>query len=227
MAASAQENSAWAYRRNYGYPSLADFIAQDPDHETYVFRRFKRLGVRNVLYLQGELIKIERELEALEKQAAASQDDIETYMSTRSWSALNENSWKPGRDLERAQRELAEDLECKLKKYCQYCPGGVFCHLLTDWTIDEALSLQRGIAMLETPSPRVLSAMREWLHGPSCTPNDSSKLDDGDRHMFGVESDLVALRPPIEKDFLSRVLRDHWPFPAEVPHPLRTVQSLC
>jgi hypothetical protein len=67
MAASAQENSAWAYRRNYGYPSLADFIAQDPDHETYVFRRFKRLGVRNVLYLQGELIKIERELEALEK----------------------------------------------------------------------------------------------------------------------------------------------------------------
>lgn len=126
MAASAQENSAWAFRCNYGYPSLADFIAQDPDHETYVFRRFKRLGVRNVLYLQGELIKIERELEALEKQAAASQDDIETYMSTRSWSALNENSWKPGRDLERAQRELAEDLECKLKKYCQYRPAGVF-----------------------------------------------------------------------------------------------------
>jgi hypothetical protein len=123
MAASA--HSAWAYRRNYGYPSLADFIAQDPDHETYVFRRFKRLGVRNVLYLQGELIKIERELEALEKQAAASQDDIETYMSTRSWTALNENSWKPGRDLERAQRELSEDLECKLKKYCQYRPDGV------------------------------------------------------------------------------------------------------
>jgi hypothetical protein len=100
--------------------------------------------------------------------------------------------------------------------------------LLTNWTIDEALSLQREIAMLETPSPRVLSAMREWLHGPSCTPNDSSKLDDGDRHMFGVEADLVALRPPIEKDFLSRLLRDHWPFPAEVPgHPLRTIQLLC
>jgi hypothetical protein len=197
---------------------LADFIAQDPDHETYVFRRFRRLGVRNVLYLQGELIKIERELEALEKQAAASQGDIETYMSMRSWTALNENSRKPGRDLERAQRELSEDLECKLKKYCQYFPCGVCRYLLTDRTTDEALSLQREIAMLETPSPRVLSAMRQWLHGSSRAPNDSSsKLDDSDRHMFDVEADLVALRPPIEKDLLSRLLRDHWPFPAEVP----------
>lgn len=76
--------------------------------------------------------------------------------------------------------------------------------------------LQREIAMLETPSTRVLSAMREWLHGPSHIPNGSSKLDDRDRDMLCVNSDLVALRPPPDKDALSRLLRDHWPFPSEV-----------
>lgn len=77
--------------------------------------------------------------------------------------------------------------------------------------------LQRQIAMPEAPSPRVVSALREWLHGPSRIPNDSSsRLDDSDREMFTIAADLVALRPPPDQDFLSRLLRDHWPFPAEV-----------
>lgn len=77
--------------------------------------------------------------------------------------------------------------------------------------------LQRQIAMLESPSPRVISALREWLHGPTRIPNDdASKLDDSDREMFTRAADLVALRPPPDQDLLSRLLRDHWPFPAEV-----------
>ena len=76
--------------------------------------------------------------------------------------------------------------------------------------------LQRDIAMLESPSPRVVSALREWLHGPPRTPNNSSKLDDSDREMFTIAADLVALRLPPDQDLLSRLLRDHWPFPAEV-----------
>lgn len=82
---------------------------------------------------------------------------------------------------------------------------------------DESLMLQRDIAVLDSPSPRVVSALREWLHGPSRIPNDSSSiLDDSDREMFTIASDLVALRPPPYQDLLSRLLRDHWPFPAEV-----------
>lgn len=88
---------------------------------------------------------------------------------------------------------------------------------LRDTASDEALMLQRDIAMLESPSPRVISALREWLHGPTRVPNNiSSKLDDSDREMFTSAADLVALRPPPDQDFLSRLLRDHWPFPAEV-----------
>lgn len=92
---------------------------------------------------------------------------------------------------------------------------------------DEALMLQRDIAMLESPSPRVLSALREWLHGPTRIPNISSKLDDRDKEIFSVEADLVALRPPADADLLSKLLRDHWPFPAEVIRDPFSMHSLA
>jgi hypothetical protein len=76
--------------------------------------------------------------------------------------------------------------------------------------------LQRDVAMLESPSSRVLAALREWLHGSSRAPNTSSKLDGRDRDMFSNRSDLVAVKPPADTDLMSRLLRNHWPFPTEV-----------
>lgn len=116
--APARDTKAWSHQHNYGYPALADFIAQDPDHETYVFRKFKRLGTRNILHLQGELIKIEDELDALEREAAKSRDP-ELHLSMRSWKALYDNSRKPDRDIERKQHDLTEALDAKLKTYCE------------------------------------------------------------------------------------------------------------
>jgi hypothetical protein len=74
--------------------------------------------------------------------------------------------------------------------------------------------LQRDVTSLEAPSPRVIAALREWMRVPSNLP--LAKLDGRDRDMFSAESDLVALRPPADTDPLSRLLRDHWPFPSEV-----------
>lgn len=42
-----------------GFPSLAEFIASDPDHTSLVFRRFDKLAARNLLYLQSELAELE------------------------------------------------------------------------------------------------------------------------------------------------------------------------
>lgn len=111
------QTSAWTVKQQDGYPSLADFIAQDPDHETFVFRRFKTLSARNILNLQGELIALEDDIAALEREAAESVDP-ELHLSMRSWAVFDENSCKNGQDLEQKQRELASALEAKLKKYC-------------------------------------------------------------------------------------------------------------
>ena len=113
-----QQLSTWTVKQQDGYPALADFIAQDPDHETFVFRRFKSLGARNILNLQGELIALEDGIAALEREAADSVDP-ELHLSMRSWEVFDENSRKHGRDLEQKRKALASALEEKLKKYCQ------------------------------------------------------------------------------------------------------------
>jgi hypothetical protein len=59
-----RQTSTWTAKQRDGYPALADFIAQDPDHETFVFRRFKGLSARNILNLQGELIALEDNIAA-------------------------------------------------------------------------------------------------------------------------------------------------------------------
>jgi hypothetical protein len=113
----AQQNSTWTVKQQDGYPSLADFIAQDPDHETFVFRRFKSLSARNILNLQGELIALEDDIAALECEAADSVDP-ELHLSMRSWAVFHENSRNNIRTLEQRQKALASALEVKLKKYC-------------------------------------------------------------------------------------------------------------
>lgn len=70
------------------------------------------------LHLQGQLIKIEDELDALEREAALSKDP-ELHLSMRSWAVFDENSRKPGCEIERKQQESAEVLEAKLEQYCK------------------------------------------------------------------------------------------------------------
>ncbi|KAF2653850.1 hypothetical protein K491DRAFT_769235 [Lophiostoma macrostomum CBS 122681] len=42
-----------------GYPALAAFIASDIDQTSAIFKRFKRLGARNLLHLESELAELE------------------------------------------------------------------------------------------------------------------------------------------------------------------------
>lgn len=114
---STTTQSLWSSQQGDGYPALADFIAQDFDDETYVFRRFNSLAARNILHLQDELIKLESDTYSLEAEAAASKDD-EVHASMRSWETFDENARDPARQLEKRRQELALAMETKLKKYC-------------------------------------------------------------------------------------------------------------
>lgn len=107
----------WSCEQSDGYPALADFLAQDIDNETYVFRKFERLAARNILYLQGELIKLESDVDALERGARDSTDS-DVHLSLRSWAELAENARDPKREFEKKARKIAEDVEVKLRKYC-------------------------------------------------------------------------------------------------------------
>jgi len=51
-----------------GFPTLANFIAEDNDAQIY--RRFTRLGARNLLYLQSIVIGLEKKLGDFDRQDA-------------------------------------------------------------------------------------------------------------------------------------------------------------
>jgi hypothetical protein len=76
---------------NDGYPAFARWMAQDPDNETLIFRKFDSLSTRNLLYLQAELMDIQRQMFDLESQIAASRD-VTLMQSVRQWETFVEQA---------------------------------------------------------------------------------------------------------------------------------------
>ena len=97
-----------------GYPIVAEFTASDPDHESFIFRRFNTLTARRLLYLQSELLDLERQQAALDRAVACSEDH-ELHSSLRTWEKFSSNSKR--RDEEKKRKELADEIDLKLEKY--------------------------------------------------------------------------------------------------------------
>jgi hypothetical protein len=99
-----------------GYPSLACWIARDPDNETFIFRKFDRLAARNILSLQAQLITLEHQIDQLDEKARRS-DDFEARQSLRRWETLTELSEDAHRP-EKKQVEKLNELKTLLREYC-------------------------------------------------------------------------------------------------------------
>ena len=204
-----------------GYPALATWIAQDPDNESLVFRKFDRLSARNLLHLQSQIIELEARLEKYDRETTQSRD-LDLRLSARRWETLVTNAKDKGKAEEKKRLELYEEIQVKLKQYrkeslisiIEYiCKWKVF--LQADNATDEALLLQAQIAQLGRPSNRVYTTLRNWFDGTAGArgPRSANPILSGEaRNMLENRQDLVALRPPADKDILSSFLQDHWPF---------------
>jgi hypothetical protein len=106
-----------------GYPALARWMAQDPDNETLIFRKFDSLSTRNLLYLQAELFDIERRMFELERQIPASRN-VTLMESVRRWETfvdeaarnLAQGQLRPEKEL----MELVVVMREKLKEYRKF-----------------------------------------------------------------------------------------------------------
>lgn len=101
-----------------GYPALARWIAQDPDNEPFVFRKFGRLGARNILHLQAQLFALEHEIDQLDDAARTSPDPEARQASRRYETLAKLKNDKYRREKERFQK--LNELERLLQKYCMY-----------------------------------------------------------------------------------------------------------
>ncbi|KAF2652005.1 hypothetical protein K491DRAFT_781433 [Lophiostoma macrostomum CBS 122681] len=175
-----------------GYPALAAWIARDPDSETFVFRKFDRLGARNILHLQSKLIALEHDIDQLDEQARQSKD-FASQQSSRRWETLMERSQDSTRP-EKERVEKLEELQGLLKNYY------------------EVLLLHAQIADLKGPSSRVLTAFRHYLEGRAFKGDGLPIISGRAKDFLADKSDLVSLRRLAEEDLLSRLLQDHWVF---------------
>jgi hypothetical protein len=99
-----------------GFPAVADLIASDPDHSASVYRCFHRLSSRNLLYIEAELLRLEKQQDDFDLEDSF--QDPGTLQCFRSWEMLC-SSQEPR---QKKRVELIMKIQEKLKEYRQINP---------------------------------------------------------------------------------------------------------
>ncbi|KAI1115612.1 hypothetical protein F5Y14DRAFT_117319 [Nemania sp. NC0429] len=178
-----------------GYPKWASWLASDADSEPFVFRKFDELAALNLLYLQGEMLDIEKQLRDLDQEDVR-HPDIDSMNAARQWESLvaqcalsesSDNTESANVDSKatlraRKRMKLILRLRTTIKEY------------------QEALTLQSKVVHLQAPSQRVLGALKQMFG------HDGYPILDGQAREYLEADDLIALKSPTS-DPLSNYLR--------------------
>lgn len=159
----------------HGYEEVAQFMSA---HDEFaILRRFRALNMKNLLYLQAEILHLEEDLSDLATRDAELPG--RRYHGRDWWSLAN------GQD-EGDREQWAKVLHLRE----------------TLATYNDAVLKQAQFTRLEDPSRHDLDLVRDWLQRPSMGNFPLLGLDrktwDKDH-----ETDLVALRPRRQSDFFS------------------------
>lgn len=98
-----------------GFSNVARWIALDRDGESLIYREFREITARNLLYLQCELLDIERQLKERDRIDANSLD-MELKDAARTWETLN-SQYKDGKAEAKTHMNLIMEMRVKLKEY--------------------------------------------------------------------------------------------------------------
>ncbi|KAH6989499.1 hypothetical protein BKA56DRAFT_256686 [Ilyonectria sp. MPI-CAGE-AT-0026] len=179
-------------RRHGGYSAAASWLASDPDDEALVFRKFNRLAALNLLYMQSEVLELEKRVDSMHLSTVDGHD-MGLKDAARTWETLIRQC-QPGSEFRldaKERMDLLLELRKKLKDY------------------HEALALQKDIASLRKPEDRVIEAVKHFFENPQHILGGSAKELFQETKTDGF-NDLVALKPRAESDLFSDFLRRHW-----------------
>ncbi|KAE9374805.1 hypothetical protein N431DRAFT_557033 [Stipitochalara longipes BDJ] len=160
-----------------GYAQTA--LLMHRNSETAIFRQFSTLSIKNLLYLQAELVELEYGLSQLAEQDKRSDHPNAQYY-TRDWWYLRHSA----RDGDAAQWQKVLEIREKLKEY----------HV--------ALEKHAFFLKLGGPSTYDLEILQDWmLKVPKFVGRDRSVWDDA--------TDLIALSEAKYDDLFSKLIRKH------------------
>ncbi|KAF4836142.1 hypothetical protein CGCSCA4_v012318 [Colletotrichum siamense] len=107
------------FKRHGGYLTAASWLARDVDNETLIFRKFDTLSAANLLYMQSEILELEKHLEHMHLNTVQS-DDMDLKDAASTWETLVEQS-RAGttsfRQDAKKRMDLIRELREKLREY--------------------------------------------------------------------------------------------------------------
>ncbi|KAF2475391.1 uncharacterized protein BDR25DRAFT_340161 [Lindgomyces ingoldianus] len=164
-----------------GYPKLAGQMGIMP--EAAMFRTFSALNARNLLYLQAELISLEKQL--LDSESNDSQDEKRSRYAL-DWFWLSQSKQNEGNE---SQLQLILEMRKKLKEY------------------NKALIQASTLANLKEPDKWDLNYLQGFLMtkemGSLALIGDDATTWGSVTNPKGYSTDLVALRPRQNEDSFS------------------------
>jgi len=145
-----------------GYPSVAALVSKDNDFA--IFRKFRYLNARNLLYLQAELVDLENELETFDRSLQV-KDDIGELKSWKKFAA-DEDRWNLVLRIRKTLDEYSKEMSphgsfykcsprCQIERYCN----------LAKWQIYKAqakLPSKTSMAGLRTGSTSAIAPRTFW-----------------------------------------------------------------
>jgi hypothetical protein len=197
-----------------GYPKLAGHMGVMP--ELAMFRRFGALNARNLLYMQNDLVVLERDLKMLEVEDAKSPDGMKRRYRRDSYWLSSSNIEIDGtlRDGDTRQRNLVLEMRRLLKEYSESLQPN-YMHYLFDSSLcpDHALIQQATILReMKRPDPYDIHDIQNLL----ASEEMRQPFGGFDRGTWGGAVDaearksysreLVVLRSRKDMDTLSRVV---------------------
>ncbi|KAK8008770.1 hypothetical protein PG991_011321 [Apiospora marii] len=172
-----------------GYAKIASFMGEQP--EAAMVRRFADINLQNILYLQAEIVGLEKELRRIEADNDAHEDiHLDWY------SLAHTEVTADGGEEAKKQWEKFTMLRNRLKEYSQsnrrivQLLSCVFCLLAV--LADEAVVAFCTISQLPKPPNRDVQNFKDWLERPRLgtvylTGRDHTAWDRGE--------DLMCLQP--------------------------------
>ncbi|GKT41800.1 uncharacterized protein ColSpa_01981 [Colletotrichum spaethianum] len=97
------------------FAGVSSWLSQDPDSETFIFRKFNDLSARNILYLQCELLDLEEKLRRIDQRVWPN-GPIELKDAARTWEELVDQA----KDSDSTASEMmtaVTEVRKKLKEY--------------------------------------------------------------------------------------------------------------
>lgn len=101
--------------------TFAEEIAKD--EELFIFRSFKTLNARSLLYLQSELLRLEKELNDLdEEDEEDARTDSDVRYSVQCWETLLDRA-ALDQPREADRKKLIQNIQDTLARYSESAPG--------------------------------------------------------------------------------------------------------